>query len=196
MTCRVVSKFQGQKQTLPLAFVRLDVGTKHLLECAVNPLSLTVDLGMVGRGHALFDVKAATELVPQIRLEARIVVRNEMSHLAEGVDHHENRVVPCRRKRKLCDKVKIHNLSKELKELWNADATQSMDADVQDVPPLDWVPAAQVKVWAAGCVVWVVANEFRRAPCSCQADHESQEPRALVLLRASMVSMVCRASRC
>ena len=75
MTCRVVSKFQGQKQTLPLAFVRLDVGTKHLLECAVNPLSLTVDLGMVGRGHALFDVKAATELVPQIRLEARIVVR-------------------------------------------------------------------------------------------------------------------------
>ncbi|CDJ41987.1 hypothetical protein ETH_00010815 [Eimeria tenella] len=134
---------------------------------------------MVGRGHALFDVKAATELVPQIRLEARIVVRYD--HLWKTVMADKT----------VCEE--LHgNLSKELRELWNADATQSMDADVQDVPPLDWVPAAQVKVWAAGCVVWVVANEFRRAPCSCQADHESQERRALVLLRASMVSMRLR----
>ncbi|CDJ65164.1 hypothetical protein ENH_00001710 [Eimeria necatrix] len=38
---------------------------------------------MVGRGHARFDVKAATELVPKIRLETGVAVRYE--HLWKSV---------------------------------------------------------------------------------------------------------------
>ncbi|CDJ42674.1 hypothetical protein ETH_00006605 [Eimeria tenella] len=88
----------------------------------------------------------------------------------------------------------MQNLSKELRQSWDADAPQSMNADVQDVPPLDWVLAAQVKMQMAGCFVWVVTNEFQRAPCSWQADHESEEPRGLAPLRPSVLvdGMSCK----
>ncbi|CDJ62956.1 hypothetical protein ENH_00029880 [Eimeria necatrix] len=92
--------------------------------------------------------------------------------------------------------MRMQNVSKELRELWDADAPQSMNADVQEAPALGGVPAAQGKAQTACCVVESGADEFRRARGSWEADRESGEPRSLALLRASTVPMVCRASRC
>ncbi|CDJ62734.1 hypothetical protein ENH_00024240 [Eimeria necatrix] len=60
--------------------------------------------------------------------------------------------------------MRMQNVSKERRELWDADAPQSKNADVQ-----------------------VVAMLKGRALGSWEADHESGEPRSLVLLRASLV---------
>ncbi|CDJ62970.1 hypothetical protein, conserved [Eimeria necatrix] len=80
--------------------------------------------------------------------------------------------------------MRMQNVSKELRELGDVDAPQSMNADVQG------------KTQTACCAVEGGADEFRRARDSWEADRQSGKPRSLLLLRASAAPMVCRASSC
>src|SRR6266550_1160002 len=84
----VVADKLGQRQHPDLVVLKVvDVSTKILLHGGIDPLGLSVRLGVEGRGKAWIHTQAVAQVSPKVRGELRAAVRDDGVRQAVESEH-------------------------------------------------------------------------------------------------------------